>query len=260
MTGRPRSRPPAGRRASERSRTVRSTSERSRTVRRGGPAATIDRLLDRQPWDALIPHLLKAGARVEPTTELLRRYARMLIEWNRSVSNLISRNDEARIVERHIAESVEPAAWLKSCPATRWLDFGSGAGLPAIPLAIAGVGPRWTLVESRRMKTLFVRKAIESLGLRDIEVVVARLENLGNGAERLEAYSGFTSRATVALGPTLTLATRFVAPGGTAFLWKGSQREQEMSADPSWQDAWEFEGLLGIGQGQTTVVRLARKG
>lgn len=250
MTGRPRSRPPAGRRASA----------RPRSARRGGPTAAIDRLLDRQPWDGLIPHLLKAGARVEPTTELLRRYARMLIEWNRSVSNLISRNDEARIVERHIAESVEPAAWIKGSPATRWLDFGSGAGLPAIPLVIAGVGPRWTLVESRRMKTLFVRKTIESLGLCDIEVVVSRLENLGDDAERLGAYSGFTSRATLALGPTLALAARFVAPGGTAFLWKGSQREQEMSADPSWQDAWEFDGLLGIGQGQTTVARFARKG
>jgi len=250
MTGRPRSRRPAGRRATA----------QSRTARRGAPAASIDRLLDRQPWDALIPHLLKAGARVEPTTELLRRYSRMLIEWNRSVSNLISHNDEARIVERHIAESVEPASWLKSSSATRWLDFGSGAGLPAIPLVIAGVGPRWSLIEARRMKTLFLRKAIESLGIRDVEVVVSRLENLGDGTERLGAYSGFTSRAVLALGPTLALAARFIAPGGAAFLWKGSQRENEMTADPSWQDAWEFDGLLGIGQGQATVARFSRRG
>ena len=37
---------------------------------------------------------------------------------------------------RHLLESVEPAHWLKECGATRWLDFGSGAGLPAIPLAL----------------------------------------------------------------------------------------------------------------------------
>ena len=184
----------------------------------------------------------------------------MLIEWNRSVSNLISNNDEARIVERHIAESVEPAAWLKISPAIRWLDFGSGAGLPALPLAISGVGPHWTLVEARRMKTLFIRKAIDSMRLHDIEVVMARLETLGNEAGRIGAYSGFTSRATLALGPTLALAARFVAPGGSAFLWKGSQREHEMSADSSWQEAWEFDGLLGIGQGQTVVARFARNG
>lgn len=189
----------------------------------------------------------------------LKDYAKLLIEWNRGVSNLISRNDEQRIVERHVAESVEAAAWLKTSPARRWLDFGSGAGLPAIPLAIVGVGPRWTLVESRRMKTLFVRKAVEALGLDDIEVVVARLEYLVSETERLGAYDGFTSRATLALGPTLVLAAQFVAPGGTAFLWKGSQREKEMAADPRWQDFWELDGLIGIGNGQTVVVRFKRK-
>jgi 16S rRNA (guanine527-N7)-methyltransferase len=219
----------------------------------------VGKLIDRQPWDSLIPHLLKAGVSAETTMERLKAYAKLLIEWNRGVSNLISRNDEQRIVERHIAESVEPAAWLKASPATRWLDFGSGAGLPAIPLSIAGVGPRWTLVESRRMKTLFVRNAVDKLVLDGIEVVVARLENMVEEAERLRAYDGFTSRATLALGPTLDLAARFIAPGGTAFLWKGSKREHEMTADPRWQANWEFDGLLGIGVGQTVVARFTRK-
>ncbi len=195
----------------------------------------------------------------DPLILRLKAYARLLIEWNRGVSNLISRGDEQRIVERHVAESLEPAAWLKASPAKRWLDFGSGAGLPAIPLAIAGVGPRWTLVESRRMKTLFVRKATESLGLKDIETVVARLEHLTSEAKRLGAYDGFTSRATLALGPTLVLAAQFVAPGGTAFLWKGSQREKEMTADPRWQHLWDFDGFIGIGNGQAVVARFTRK-
>ena len=207
----------------------------------------------------------------DATIERLKAFARMLVEWNRGVSNLISRNDEQRIVERHIAESIEPAAWLKASPATRWLDFGSGGGLPAIPLAIAGVGPHWTLVESRRMKTLFVRKALEKLVLSGVKVVASRLETLvpptPTSNEEVapaesglgEAFDGFTSRATIALTPTLLLASRFVIPGGVAFLWKGSQREREMKDDPRWQDFWELDGLLGIGQGQTAVARFTRK-
>ena len=183
----------------------------------------------------------------------------MLIDWNRRVSNLISRNDEERIVERHIAESVEPAAWLKASPATRWLDFGSGGGLPAIPLALVGVGPRWTLVESRRMKTLFLRKTVETLELQDINVVASRLETMANEVGRDDTFDGFTSRATIALAPTLMLAARFVAPGGVAFLWKGSKRESEMKADLRWQDCWELDGLLGIGEGQTAVARFTRR-
>src|SRR5258706_7873066 len=230
------------------------------STRGGAPAGPgLDRLINRQPWDSLIPHLLKAGVSAEATIEQLKAYARLLIEWTRGVSNLIGRNDEQRIVERHISESIAPAAWLKASPAIRWLDFGSGAGLPAIPLAMTGVGPHWPLVESRRMKTLFMRKATESLGLKNIEIVVARLEYLLSEPERKGAYHGFTSRATLALGPTLVLAAHFVAPGGVAFLWKGSQRENEMADDPRWKEFWEFDGLLGVGDGQTVVARFVRK-
>jgi 16S rRNA (guanine527-N7)-methyltransferase len=235
------------------------TSSRSRTARRPAGGGDLDRLLKRQPWDSLIPHLLKAAMDPDAAIARLQRYAKVLIEWNRKVSNIISRNDEERIVQRHIAESIEPAAWLRESGAARWLDFGSGAGLPAIPLMIAGVGERWTLVESRRVKTLFLTKAIETLELSGVEIVQARLEVLVEAADRRGAYQGFTSRATQTLGPTLALAEDLVAPEGRAFLWKGTQREQEMASDPGWQRAWELDGLLGIGAGQTAVARFTRK-
>ncbi|TMQ73415.1 MAG: hypothetical protein E6K81_04670 [Candidatus Eisenbacteria bacterium] len=157
-----------------RDRTPQDPSFRSRNT---SPAA-LDRLLDSQSWASLRPALEGPGVEVEPAIETLRRYARLLIEWNRSHSNLISHNDEARIVERHLIESVGPASLLKQSACRRWIDFGSGAGLPAIPLIIAGVAGAWTLVESRRTKTLFIRKALQELSLESIEVVNDRLENV----------------------------------------------------------------------------------
>jgi 16S rRNA (guanine527-N7)-methyltransferase len=216
-------------------------------------------LLKRQPWDTLIPHLLKIGADPDPSIVRLRRFSEMLVQWNRKVSNLVSKNDEGRIVTRHILESLEPGHWLRDCGAKRWLDFGSGGGLPAIPLAIGGIGTEWTLVESRRTKTLFMRRALEDLGIRNISVVNARLEDLLGASEHAGAYGGFTSRATQTLAPTLAIAAAFVQPGGTAFLWKGSRREEEMAADKAWREAWDFDGLLGIGDGTTTVARFKRK-
>ena len=183
----------------------------------------------------------------------------MVLQWNRKVSNLISKNDEVRIVARHVLESLEPAHWLKDCGAKRWLDFGSGAGLPAIPLALAGVGDEWTLVESRRTKTLFMRKALEELEIMRVTVVNERLENMLGTGDHAGSYDGFTSRATLTLSPTLELAAAFVRAGGTAFLWKGSRREEEMNADPAWRQKWDFEGLLGIGDGATAVARFRRK-
>jgi 16S rRNA G527 N7-methylase RsmG len=97
------------------------------------------------------------------------------------------------------------------------------------------------------------------LGMKQIEIVVARLENMLTETQRLGAYDAFTSRATLALGPTLVLAAHFVAPGGTAYLWKGTKREAEMAGDPRWQHLWDHDGLLGIGSGTTVVARFTRK-
>jgi 16S rRNA (guanine527-N7)-methyltransferase len=220
---------------------------------------SIESILESQPWDALGPHLLKAGVSPDEATGRLREYAKLLLEWNRNISNLVSKHDEERIVERHVAEAVEPAGWLKSCGAKRWVDFGSGGGFPGIPLALLGVGERWSLVESRRTKTLFLRKAVETLQLEGVEVRMARLEALEAEPELHGAFDGFTSRATMALGPTLVLAAQFVSPGGSAFLWKGSRREEEMSQNREWERFWAHEGLLGIGNGQTVVARFIRK-
>ena len=222
------------------------------------PGSTLDRIIARQDWSSLAPHLLKLSVDIDSSTELLRRFARAVLEWNGRVSNLISRNDMGRIVERHILESIEPGHWLKASGARKWLDLGSGAGFPAIPLAMTGVGEHWTLVESRRNKSLFLRRILQDFKVKGIEVVCDRLENR-IGSEWEGAFDGFTSRATMTLAPTLELATHFIKPGGVAFLWKGSRREEEMGADQAWQADWELEGLLGIGSGQTVVARFKRK-
>lgn len=222
-----------------------------------GPAPPdVSGVVTRQPWDSLIPHLLKAQVDVEATIDRLKTYMTLLVQWNRSASNLISRNDESRFVERHLLESVAAAHWLKEHGGTRWLDFGSGGGLPAIPLALCGVGERWTLVESRRTKTLFLRKAIQDMKLDGIEVENMRLEDAGVAG--WDAFDGFTSRATLPLVPTLGLAARHLQQGAKAYLWKGSGREDEMTS-VAWQSAWELDGLLGVGTQQTVVCRFLRR-
>ena len=223
------------------------------------PPRDIGKVLDRQPWDLLTPHLLRAGADIVEVLPRIRRFAELLLEWNRGFSNLISTSDETRLVQRHILESLKPAHWIKSSGARRWLDFGSGGGLPALPLALAGIGESWTLVESRRNKTLFLRKVIQELGLTNIAVELARLESLPAEAERLGKFDGFTSRATLRLGPTLALAADWVAPGGLAYLWKGSRREQEMAEDRRWAESWDQDGLFDMDAGQTVVARFVRK-
>jgi 16S rRNA (guanine527-N7)-methyltransferase len=173
------------------------------------------------------------------------------------VSNLISRNDEPRIVTRHVLESLEPVSWIAKDQIDEWLDFGSGAGFPAVPMAIAGVGKRWTLVESRRPKTLFLRKLLDTIEINaEIEVRHARLESL---VGELPRVGGFTSRATERLGPTLALAASFVQPGGRAYLWKGSSWRVELESDRRWELDWSLEEHSPLSLSQGVVVKFARR-
>ena len=222
------------------------------------PGLTPEKLINRQDWNSLIPILEGIGADPRPAIERLRAFSVLLLEWSRGHSNLISRRDEPRLLERHIRESVVPARTLVESGARRWLDFGSGGGFPAIPLAIAGVPGRWTLIESRRNKTLFLRKAVEQLGLKDFEVINDRLENLAADAARADEFDGLTSRATLKLAPTLELAAPLISLGGSAFLWKGSGLQGELAARGTWKSLWREEGTIPIGIGPSLVARFTR--
>jgi len=144
-------------------------------------------ILARQPWSSIEQLIPESAGDLATRRTNLRRFVELLLQWNRRVSNLISKNDENRIVAAHLAPSLEPADWIASHGLKSWIDFGSGGGFPALPLALCGVGERWDLVESRRTKTLFMRRAIEQLELRGIRVITERLENLIGSAPKARA-------------------------------------------------------------------------
>src|SRR5262249_33933520 len=66
------------------------------------PPARPGRGVDRMGWNSLRPLLEVDSAAV---IERVRGFARELLRWNQHVSNLVSRSDESRLVDRHIRES-----------------------------------------------------------------------------------------------------------------------------------------------------------
>lgn len=215
-------------------------------------------VLSRQDWSLLRPALAAAGVDVAGTTASLRQYAELILRWNATVSNLMSRNDHSRIVERHLLESVDHAAWLKSAGAESWIDFGSGAGFPAIPLALCGVGTSWLLVDSRRSKVLFLTRTIGDLRLNGVTAIHARLETLAEDQANAAQFDGLTSRATALLPLTLKLAAPLVKAGGCAFLWKGSRRDEEIADDDSWKESWAIKEIRNVTGSQTAVCKFMR--
>jgi 16S rRNA (guanine527-N7)-methyltransferase len=93
--------------------------------------------------------------------ETLNLYKQLLLTWTAKV-NLIG--PEAREnLDAHIAEAVEAAKILE--PRGEVLDFGSGGGLPAIPMAIVSPGARFHLVEADQKKWAFLKHVARECAL-----------------------------------------------------------------------------------------------
>ncbi len=110
----------------------------------------------------------------------LDRYYEALTKWNRKI-NLTSLPLEgfpSRTIDRLFIESFLAAEHINDSPAV-WLDLGSGGGSPAIPLKIVRPRLRLTLVESKARKAAFLREAAHAVGLVDVNVTAARIEELG---------------------------------------------------------------------------------
>jgi len=99
-----------------------------------------------------------------------------MIREGASRMNLISRNDLARLVERHLLDSLTALRRHPFPPGISAADIGSGAGFPGIPIAIARPDIKMVLYESRRLKALFLKNVVEKLNLKNVEVRQRRWE------------------------------------------------------------------------------------
>ena len=228
--------------------------------RANAPQRNAEKMIERMDWASLRPLLSGSDTDRDVAIKRLRLFAVELLRWSQGVSNLISHNDEPRLVDRHIAESLAGVKIINTLGCKTLVDFGSGGGFPALPLALAGVGKHWTLVESRRNKTLFLRRALQELGAADIDILTSRLETLVETDPQGLRCDGFTSRATMKAGPTLEMAAQIVEPGGYAILWKGSAAQGELEASvEQWGESWLAPVVHTIGEGPNSILVFERK-
>lgn len=162
----------------------------------------------------------------------LESFAALLLKWNR-VQNLVSRETESALWDRHIADSLQLLKFYNPGD-TRSLDLGSGGGFPALPLAIASGPDRdFILVEPIAKKASFLRTAARELGL-NVTVHTARTESLDPAA--LGKISVITSRALASLTTLCGLAAPFVGPGTRLLLHKGREHVEELGeSDAHWR-------------------------
>ena len=166
------------------------------------------------------------------TAERLERYVALLRRWQ-PAQNLISPKTLDQIWRRHIADSAQLVAEFPS--ARRWLDLGSGAGLPGMVTAILLADQPGAIVhcvESNQRKCAFLRTAARETGA-PVVVHDGRIESvLKQWSEPVDRIS---ARALASLADLLDLCAPLFAKGVTAAFHKGEDFEQELAeASQSW--------------------------
>ncbi len=159
----------------------------------------------------------------------LARYIEMLERWSQR-TNLISQQDQRRLVRRHIADSFAFASPSIIPAGAAVLDLGSGAGFPGIPLALWRSDLQITLLDAKRMRTLFLREVVEQLHLRNAVIVCDRVEAL---AKQKCFFTVVTARAVASVGQLWEWSRPLLQPGGRLVTQKG--RGEATGIDPALQ-------------------------
>jgi 16S rRNA (guanine527-N7)-methyltransferase len=183
------------------------------------------------------------------TMERLDRFVALLTEENER-QNLVSRASLAHIWTRHVYDSAQLARFAPG-DAARWLDLGSGAGFPGLVVALLHPA-RVTLVEARKLRADFLRRAADVLGVAEkVEILCARVEALAP-----RAFDVISARAFAPLGGLLAVAAPFSSEKTIWILPKGRNAKSELeAARSSWQGDFRLEPSLTDDEAGIVVAR-----
>jgi 16S rRNA (guanine527-N7)-methyltransferase len=152
-------------------------------------------------------------------------YVEMLHKWNKAY-NLTSVRDPNEMLVRHILDSIVVAPHLQG---TRFIDVGTGPGLPGIPLSIVRPESHFTLLDSLGKRVRFLRQVQHELKLTNIEPVQSRVEDFP--AE--PPFDGVISRAFASLNDMVSWCHHLPGDAGRFYALKGQLPEDEIALLPA---------------------------
>lgn len=131
--------------------------------------------------------ILGAGDFSEEQLEKFVQYVYLLNKWNKAY-NLTAVRDPEEMLVKHILDSLAVGKFLEG---DRFIDVGTGPGLPGIPLAIMFPEKHFVLLDSLGKRIQFLRTVLRELGLTNVTLVLGRVEDYYDE----EGFDGVLSRA-----------------------------------------------------------------
>ncbi len=169
------------------------------------------------------------SAGIDITADMADKYVRLcdyMVEYNKNV-NLTAITEFEDVVMKHFVDSVLPFTMVDIEDGSSFIDVGTGAGFPSLPLLIYRPDLKGTLCDSLNKRCIYLEKACAEIGI-SAEIIHARSEELGR--KQRERYDFSTARAVAAMPVLMEYCMPFVKVGGR-FIALKSVNEDMSSAD-----------------------------
>lgn len=151
-------------------------------------------------------------------------YVRLLDKWN-SAYNLTSVREPSEMLIKHVMDSLVVAPYLTG---NRFIDVGTGPGLPGVILAICCPDKQFTLLDSLGKRVRFLNQVKLQLGLTNIEPLQSRVED----HQPEQGYDGVISRAFASMTDMVQWCRHLPAEQGLFYAMKGAAVQEEIAALP----------------------------
>lgn len=169
------------------------------------------------------------SAGIDITAEMADKYVRLcdyMVEYNKNV-NLTAITEFEDVVMKHFVDSVLPFTMVDIKDGSSFIDVGTGAGFPSLPLLIYRPDLKGTLCDSLNKRCVYLEKACAEIGIK-AEIIHARSEEFGR--KQREKYDFSTARAVAAMPVLMEYCMPFVKVGGR-FIALKSVNEDMSAAD-----------------------------
>lgn len=130
---------------------------------------------------------------------------RLYPEWNEKI-NVISRKDIDNLEINHLLHSLSIVKFIKFTPGSKIMDFGSGGGLPGLPLALYFPDCHFTLIDRTRKKLKVASEIARECGIDNVDF------RHGDVTECKDKFDFVVSRAVMPQPDLVKLCRKNISP------------------------------------------------
>lgn len=184
---------------------------------------------------------------------LFQQLYQAILSGNRQL-NLTRITAPVEFWEKHLWDSLRGVAPLLQSRLSpqRWIDIGTGAGFPGVPVAIAFSQSSITLLDSTRKKINFLETLLAQLDIKNATTLNGRAEAIAMQPQHRKNYDVALLRAVAPVHICAEYALPFLKPGGLAILYRGHWTDEEAKALRSAIDG--LGGVIDSIEGFTTPI------